>query len=122
MAKQKIDYNPLAKELKKHIEIMESTFSANNLQVINIGCKPYEDNDGDLRVFVEIASITGSEISCDLNIKINLYDEDDYLYTTKSATVLKGRFSGYDTITITFFDNSHTLERAVKGRLFVARI
>ncbi len=121
MANKKIDYTPLAKELKKHIEIIESTFAANNLQVISLGCKPYEENDADLRVNIEIATISGSEIPSDLQIKINLYDEDDDLYMTNYIVMNKDKFSGYDTITINCYDNSHVLEKAVKGRLFVTR-
>lgn len=121
MAKKKIDYIPLAKELKKHIEIMESTFAANNLQVINVGCKPASDDDGDLEVYVELASINGSAIPCTLDIKINLYDESGDLYMTEDTTLFLNRFNGYDTVKIYCQDDSHTLEKAVKGRLFVVK-
>lgn len=118
MAK-KIDYTPLAKELKKHIEIMESTFAANNLQVINIGCQ--DVFDGDLLVYVELATISETVLPNDISIKINLYDENGDIYMVGSHYVDKESFSGYDTITINCFDKSRVLEKAVKGRLFATR-
>lgn len=120
MAKPKIDYIPLAKKLKKHIEIMESTFAANNLQVINIGCKPASNIGGDLEVYVEIASVTGSNLPFSLYIKINLYDDNDDLFMTKESFIRDDRFNGYETITI-YCNDSHVLDKAVKGRLFVTR-
>lgn len=52
---------------------------------------------------------------------IYLYDDNDELYMTEMSTVFRNRFSGYDTLTIYCRDDSHTLEKAVKGRLFVTK-
>lgn len=100
---------------------MTSTFENNNLQVLNIACKPYGDDDPDLQIFVELASVNGNEIPGDLNIKINLYDGDGELYLTKSQYLAAESFGGYDTVEISCYDDSHTLDIARKGRLYVTR-
>lgn len=116
-----MNYESLAKELKKNIQVMETTFAANNLQVLNVGCKPCGDNDADLDVYVEIASISGSSLENDVDIKINLYDEDGELYMTDDTYVDSDTFAGYDTLTIQCYDSRHTLEQASKGRLYATR-
>ena len=111
----------LAQEFKKHLEIMENTFTANNLQVVNVGCQPYDDEDADFRLYVELVSISGSSIPCTLGVKVNLYDEENSLYLTECTHLWQNKFSGYDTITISCEDNSRALQTAVKGRLYVVR-
>ena len=92
-----------------------------NLEVLNIGCKPYGDEDADLSIYVELASIEGSSIPYDLALKINLYTDNDELYMAKHFCLIEDIFDGYDTVTIACCDCKHTLERAKKGRLFVVR-
>lgn len=111
----------LAKELKKNIQIMTNTFESNNLQVLNIGCKPYSDNDSDFDLYVELAAISGSDLKYSCKAKINLYDEDNELYMTKEEDIYKDDFSGYDTITISCYDNRKTLKIATKGRLYLTK-
>ena len=83
--------------------------------------KPYSDDDADLTVYVELASMEGSSIPCDLALKINLYTENDELYMAKHVYIEEDIFDGYDTVTIECYDSKHTLERAKKGRLYVVR-
>ena len=115
-------YEDLAKELKKNIEILHNMFEVNNLQILNLSVRPEGEDDADCNILLEIASIEGNSIPCDLLIKINLYDEDDEIYMTNSEFVLKDKFSGYDTFSIYCFDNSNTLLKAVKGRLFITKL
>ena len=114
-----MSYANAAKELKKNIQIMSSTFERNNLQVLNVACKPYGNNDADLRLFVEIASIEGDTIPADLNLKVNLYDADGDLYLLESSYLDSDSFQGYDTIEISCYDSGHTLDIARTGRLYV---
>lgn len=116
-----MNYRNLAKKLQKNIQIVTSTFESNNLQVLNMACKPYGDDDADLYVYVELASINGSAVPSTLQVKINLYTADDELYMTEYSYVLEHKFTGYDTITICCSDDSHVLEIATKGRLYVTR-
>ena len=51
-------YTEIAKQLKRNIQIMDNTFSANNLKVLDIACKPCENDDADIDLYVEVASIT----------------------------------------------------------------
>lgn len=115
-----MDYRIAAKELKKNIQLMESTFTRSNLQVINISCKPmFEDDDAKLKVFVELSTISGTRIPTNTSIKINLYDSEDELYTSDETLIMQDLFNGYDTISIDIYDE-HTLEVAVKGRLYAS--
>ena len=116
-----MSYRNAAVELNKNIQIMESTFEANNLQVLGTACKPYADDDGDLILYIEVASISGSKIKNSVQIKVNLYNKDNSLYMSKSTWVSEDKFSGYDTFEIQCYDSSHTLDIAVKGRLYVTR-
>lgn len=111
----------LVRELLKNIQIMTSTFETNNLQVLNVGCKPYGEKDADLIVFVELASLKGSKIPTDVIVKINLYDSDGGLFLNCQERLYKVDFSGYDTITINCYDNGQTLIKAEKGRLFAVK-
>jgi hypothetical protein len=112
-------YSEIAKQLKRNIQIMDNTFSANNLKVLDIACKPCADDDADFDLYVEISSITGNTIPNDVCIKINLYDKDDELYLSDDTTIFKEYFTEYDTVKISFYDSFHTLDVAKRGRLYV---
>lgn len=116
-----MSYINLAKELRNNIMIMTSTFENNNLQVLNIGCRPYADDDADLILYVELASITGTTIPSNLYVKVNLYDSDENIYMTCSENINIKSFCGYDTIEINCYDSSHTLITAKSGKLYVVR-
>lgn len=115
-------YENLAKELKKNIEVMTNTFEANNLQLLHLTVKPYSEEDADCSILVEVATISGTDIPRNgLNIKINLYDDNDELYLTEAYYINDESFSGYDTYEINCYDDSKTLKKAVKGRLYITR-
>lgn len=116
-----MNFRTAASKLRGSITVMTSTFELNNLQVLNIGCKPYKDDDGDLVVYVELSSIDGGTIPCDLSLKINLYDSEGNIYMINDYYISAESFTGYDTIEMDCFDSSHTLEIAVSGRLYVSR-
>ena len=56
------------------------------------------DDDPDLDVFIELATISGSELPYGVYVKINLYDEEGDLYMTNASYISKEGFSGYDTL------------------------
>ncbi len=116
-----MSYTREAARLRENIQVITSTFESNNLRVLNVGCKPYSDDDADALVFVELTTINGSSIPCDLEVKVNLYDSNGVLYMSNSEYLPEDEFSGYDTLQIQCYDSSHTLERAVSGRLFVTK-
>ena len=62
-------YSEIAKQLKRNIQIMDNTFSANNLKVLDIACKPCADDDADFDLYVKVSSITGNTIPNDVCIK-----------------------------------------------------
>lgn len=116
-----MSYRNAARELSKNIQIIDNSFEANNLQVLGASCIARSDDEGDLYVFVELATISGSTINNSVWIKINLYDNDNHLYMTCRELIWDDKFSGYDTIEIDCYDNGHVLDTASKMRLFCVK-
>ena len=114
-------YRIAAKNLNRRLQILESTFEENNLKVLATGCKPCNDNDGDLLVYVEMVSLTGKKIKNDLLLKINIYNADGELYMSDSEDIYADEFNGYDTITINCKDSHHVLDHAYNGKLYVVQ-
>ncbi|MEF9985472.1 MAG: hypothetical protein RR847_05060 [Bacilli bacterium] len=114
-------YENLAKNLKENIEILHNTFEMNNIQILNVGVKEYDENDADCTILVEMSSINGIDIPNDFYIKINLYDENGEIYLSESCFNFKENFSGYDTVKIDCFDDKKTLTKAASGRLFLVK-
>ena len=114
-------YKAAASRLRKNIQIMTNTFEKNNLHVLNVGCKPYDDDDADLQVYVELESMDGESIPSNLYVKINLYDDEGNLYMIEDSLITASKFDGYDTIEINCYDSSHVLEIAKSGRLYVVK-
>lgn len=116
-----MSYREMAKELKKHIEVMTNTFEANNLKLEGMSCRACAEDDGDLSVYVELASIQGSSIPADVRVKINLYDADGEIYMTGEESLYEEDFAGYDTLELQCFDDCQTLDIAKSGKLYVVR-
>lgn len=114
-------YIDLAKELKKHFDVVENTFEHNNLQLIRFSVKPYSEDDADCSIIVEFSSLEGTTIPESIYIKVNLYDEDDDIYLAECAFVNCERFDGYDTVSIIMDDDGKTLMKAKSGRMFITR-
>ena len=114
-------YRNAAKELCKHIHVLDNTFEANNLQVLGKSCKAFSEENGDLYIFVEFAAISGSSIENTVKIKANLYDNDGQLYMTNSELIWNDKFSGYDTIRLVCYDNGHVLDNTSKIRLYCVK-
>ena len=116
-----LKYIIASKNLNKRLQILEFTFEENNLKVIATGCKPFNDYNGDLYVYVELSTISGKKLKNDLRLKINLYDVEGNLYMSAFEDVFADEFAGYDTITIECKDSQHVLDRAFKGKLYVIK-
>ncbi|WP_026661851.1 hypothetical protein [Butyrivibrio proteoclasticus] len=114
-------YLDLAKELKKNTDIMESTFSRLNLQVLQYSYHPYSDDDADCELVIELATIEGDSIEFPLSIKVNLYDEEGTIITTEDKFINPDKFLGYDTFKISLYNNSRTLIEAKTARVYVTR-
>ncbi len=110
-------YEDVARELRKNIQILSNTFERANLQVLNIGCKPYSDTDPDAIFYVELSSLSGLNIPSTVEVKINLYNSDGEIICMSSEYLYGEEFSGYDTLSITF-PNTNALDIAVSGRLY----
>lgn len=110
----------LAKTLKENIIVIQNTFD-NNIKVLKIGVKPYSEDDSDMQLLLEIESIDGGNLANSIDIKINLYDKDDELYQVNSSYLDEDVFCGYDTVVINCYDDGQTLQKAVKGKLYVTK-
>ena len=110
-----------AKELCRNIEVLENTFSRNNLRVIKIGCRPYNENIGSLYFYVELEAINGESITHDMAFKLNIYDDEDDLFTVEESKPVKAScFAGYDTIEI-HFGSDQVLNTGKRGKLYAVR-
>ena len=109
-------YKQRAKELKKNIQVLTKTFETNGLQFLGFGCRAYSEGDPDLVISVEMLSNT--ELSEDLVLRINLYDDEENLFLSESQIVPEG-FSGYSTFTISVLNKP--LLYAIKGKLYISK-
>lgn len=109
----------LARELKKNIEIIDRSFEANNLQIMQMSVQPCGEDDADCNIYLELSTISGNTIPNDIVIKINLYDEDEELFMVEECPIDKDDFNGYDTFRILCYRDSTTLKYVNRGRLYV---
>ena len=116
-----MNYNDLAKELKKNTDVVESTFEKNNLKLLRFRYRPYGEDDADCVLLIEFSADEGLEIPNSLFIKVNLYDDNDDIYLTDNTYINAETFSGYDTKALYLTDDSNALLRAKAGRIFVTR-
>lgn len=115
-----MDINAIAKNLNKNVDVVESTFSQNNLQVISYGFCGIDEDRGSMTLLVEIASINGNSISNRVDVKANFYDEDGVIIYSESKTVYEEDFAGYDTLSL-YLNEDGLAFNAVKCRLFAVR-
>lgn len=114
-----MDTNAIAKNLNKNVDVVESTFSQNNLQVISYGFCGISEN-GSMTLLIEIASINGNSINSRVDVKANFYDEDGVIIYSESRTVYEEDFAGYDTLNM-YLNEDGLAFNAVKCRLFAVR-
>lgn len=114
------NYNALANKLKKNIDVLENTFESNNLQILNFSIRAdKEGQNGSVHFYLEISTIEGTRIARSLNIKLNLYDENDDIFFVQTQKLDSDCFNGYDTIEFYTFGYDRALDYATKGRLYV---
>ena len=115
-----MDINALAKNLNKNVEIVESTFTQNNLQLINYGFCGINENNGWMDLLIEIATLEGTSINNSVLVKANFYDGDNIIIYSEDTKVDADDFEGYDTLHIYLFEDNLAFN-AVKCRLFATR-
>lgn len=114
-----MDVNTIAKNLNKNVDVVESTFSQNNLQVISYGFCGINES-GNMALLIEIASINGNSISSNIDVKANFYDEDGIIIYSESTMVYEEDFTGYDTLKLCMWEDGLAFNVA-KCRLFSVR-
>lgn len=117
------DLNVISKELKKNLHVLENTFSANNLQILNIGCEISEIFSlYHVNFYIELATIEGTQINYDCQAKINFYNEDgDLCKICTSNDIDKDKFLGYDTVALYFSGSIDTISSISKARLYISK-
>lgn len=114
-----MDVNTIAKNLNKNVDVVESTFTQNNLQIISYGFCGIREN-GNMTLLIEIASINGSAINSRVDVKANFYDEDGVIIYFDAKTVYMEDFTGYDTLDLYLGEDGLAFNTA-KCRLFATR-
>ncbi len=119
-------YEDLAKELKKNTQIIQTTFNKFNLQVMQVGYRPYaedgdDDPDADCDFMVEISSLDNGPMKSNAYIKINLYDENGDLIDHDNKFINADEFTGYDTFKIMMANDSKTLIRAKSAKVYMSK-
>lgn len=111
-----MDNSTIIKQLNSRVEVIDSTFSNNNLKVIGFGFSDIED-DGEMSFLIEIASIEGNIIPNCVSVVVNLYDADNTIIFSEDYWVNEEKFGGYDTLN--FYLNSEGLAfNTYKSRVF----
>lgn len=92
-----MEIDNLRVQLNNCVEILENTLNDLNLQIINYGISNI-DEDGWYDVILELVSVTNVSIAQNVEIKLNIYEENNSIIATEYKTIYKNDFSGYDTI------------------------
>ncbi len=120
MATKKDERNKaIIQNLNSHTDIIEATFTNNNLKVIGTGFCSVGD-DGWLGFLIELVTLQGSSIKSNVDIKINMYSNDNTIIYSKAETIYSDYFSGYDTIHIYLNERNLAFE-ATRCRIFATK-
>ncbi len=120
-------YEDLAKELKRNTQIIQSTFNAFNLQVLQVGYHPYgveddsEESDADCDCLVEVSALNDGPMTHDAYLKVNLYDENGDLISHDYSLIQAEGFSGYDTYKVMLINDSKTLRIAKSAKVYMSQ-
>lgn len=102
------------------IEIVNSTFEKNNLQVLGQGFCNIDTEFGTMSLLVEIASINNTKIKQDLFLKVNCYDERNNIIYSTDECIDETSFDGYDTLELCLLDDNLVF-KTKKCRIYITR-
>lgn len=118
---RKAMYIEFARELKRNTDVMEATFRKHNLKILQFSYQPYADDDADCEMLIEIGTIKDENLTENVRIKVNLYNEYGELYDTSSGMIVAEDFDGYDTLKIHLYNNGRTLIEAKSARVYLSK-
>lgn len=107
-------------ELNKNTEILNHTFNNIGVEVIQYSWTLTQDNDGSCICFVEFTGNLDNMDNSSFYIKINLYDENGFIFCSEDWIVIKSDFSGYDTKKF-YFTEKNIVQRASKARIYAIK-
>ena len=115
------DYISNATELKKNIDIIQSTFEKYGLEVLNVGLEYQQMLGGNgIKFYVEVLGNETLDPDLSFNLKINVYDKDGNILSMNSWYFDRESFSGFDTFDIAVFHET-IWQDAVKARVYLTR-
>ena len=114
-----MDKKEIIKCLNSTVDVVESTFTKNNLAYVGCGFSDIDD-DGWMVFHIEISSVNGSKLPNDVDVVINLYDEDNTIIFSSDCWIDEDRFGGYDTLSIDIASDDAAFN-ARKSRVFVRK-
>ena len=115
-----MDCSDLTRELKKHTELMDYTFTKHNFKVLNYSYVQWNSETADAFLIVEIASTDIIDLDHNLRICVNLYNESGDIICNKEGYILVDEFEGYDTIRVLLQYNGRALIEAKTARVYMA--
>ena len=101
--------------------MLENSFEKYNLRVLAYGFSKLDQKNDTVSFQVEIVTIEGNMIPCNLQCKLNLYDNTGaIIQTLNSSFLLKERFFCYDTITVWGYVSGYNPAMDIqRARLFI---
>lgn len=115
-----IDYSENEKKLRKKIEIVDTSFAAYGMEVLNVGVQ-YADMLGGkgIRFFCELQANKKLPKKAEYEIKVNVYTSRGELISMGSTRFAGNKFTGYDTFSIGVFHNS-IQDNAAKAKVYLS--
>lgn len=107
------------KLLVKNTDVIETTFSNCNLQVVGIG---YTVKSFSFNTNLEVTILNGSKLENDVDLKVNFYDDDNSIVCSSSCSIYKEDFTGYDTFIIESSDNDYYKTKSLLKKIRKARV
>lgn len=120
IGERRMNVNTIVKNLNKNVDVVESTFTQNNLQVISYGFCGIHGDNGWMQLLIEVASIDGASINNSVSVKANFYDEDNIIIYSYDTELDEDDFAGYDTLHL-YLNEDNLAFNTVKCRLFATR-
>ena len=72
-------------------------------------------------MLIEIGTIKDEDLTENVRIKVNLYNEYGELYDTSSGMIVAEDFDGYDTLKIHLYNNGRMLIEAKSARVYLSK-
>ena len=114
------DEKTIVNRLNRNVDVLESTLEKYNCRVISYGFCGIDTSNGWMQFLVEVATIKGSKLTDDIQLKVNLYDAQGVIIYSDEIDIDQDDFAGYDTLHFYLNENNVAYD-AAKARLFAVK-